>query len=274
VNTKVAFAAAIILAVAAGVGVKTVIERYKSEIQESEDMVNVVIAERNLQPGDRLLKDYFKVVPVRGQLAQLGTITASNLGVYLGHELTRPVQTGDALNERDFYVPFAEQSFTEEELAPGYRAATIAVDQITGVAGLMRPGDRVDVLATIAYAMPGSSSRAAVETITLMENIKVLATDSQTNMPSSPYTRASRPDRTGGYSSVTLELTPAETRILTLAQSQASGRLTLTLRNPSDTTWDIPISSAETISDSGRTSLDNLMRAIEAAAYNRQNAQP
>ncbi|TMQ72607.1 MAG: Flp pilus assembly protein CpaB, partial [Candidatus Eisenbacteria bacterium] len=59
---------------------------------------------------------------------------------------------------------------------PNMRAASLEVNQVSGVSGFVLPGDRVDVLTTIEQ--PGASENAV--TRTLLQNIEVLAAGQKT----------------------------------------------------------------------------------------------
>lgn len=94
----------------------------------------------------------------------------------------------------------------------GMRAVTIRVNDTTGVAGFVLPGDRVDVLYT-----QGQGDDTSIDV--LFQNVKVLAVnqnvDEKTGTPIDGRT-------------ATLELTPLDAQKLSLAQS--TGGLTFTLR--------------------------------------------
>ena len=258
-RTKVAFAVALILAVAAVVGTKALIEGFKTEAKSQGYQVEVAIAAMNLKPGDIIDRDInISVVPVAGRTAERGTITKRDLPRFLGEPVVRPVRAGDALNELDFIKLPSEMKFTQE-LAENHRAMTIAVDQVTGVAGLIRPKDRVDVLATLVQTTtsPGGT-RSVLETITILENIPILATDSRTAEHDSMPAFMQRDGRRG-YTSVTLSVTPEEARILTLAQAQSQGMLALCLRSPLDSSVSV-----------GRTSSDDLWNSIQKQAQDRR----
>ena len=109
------------------------------------------------------------------------------------------------------------------------RAVSIPVSGASGVSGLVRPNDCVDVLGS--FALPAAAGAAPDEmemvTMTVLQNVTVLAIGSDTQ-------RSLQDNRnSGGYNSVTLQVTPREAEVLVFAQ-QMRGRLFLTLRNPSD----------------------------------------
>lgn len=107
----------------------------------------------------------------------------------------------------------------------GMRAFTIHMPQIaSGVAGFVLPGNKVDVLLTMSTS--DSSSGGAV-TLTLLQNLEILAVDQRLNPPSENKVDYRM------LQSVTLLVTPDQASRLDLAQSR--GTLHLALRNPEDT---------------------------------------
>jgi len=107
-----------------------------------------------------------------------------------------------------------------EELAyivpAGERAVTVAVNEVSGVAGLIRPGDTVDVLVTFKN---GGEQEAMTSTI--LQKIKVLATDRNMNAVTG------KANQEEIYKTVTLSVTPHQAQSLALATEQGSVRLIL-----------------------------------------------
>jgi hypothetical protein len=98
----------------------------------------------------------------------------------------------------------------------GMRAFTISAPGVaSGVAGLIQPGNKVDVL------MTSQGDKGPLST-TLMEDVEILAVDPRIDGPAE-----NRADR-NQLTSVTLLVTPQQTSILALAQDK--GRLHLSLR--------------------------------------------
>jgi pilus assembly protein CpaB len=103
---------------------------------------------------------------------------------------------------------------------PGYRAVSVQITDVSGVAGLIEPGAHVDVL----FTRPGSMTEAITSTI--LQNVKVLAMGhtvqpGQTVDPKAPKVPVA-----------TLVVTPDQAQTLELAKNQ--GRISLSLRNPMD----------------------------------------
>lgn len=106
----------------------------------------------------------------------------------------------------------------------GMRAFTIHMPQISsGVAGFVLPGNKVDVLLTIGTT---DSTSGGALTLTLLQNLEILAVDQRLNPPSENKVDPRM------LQSVTLLVTPDQAAQLDLAQNR--GTLHLTLRNPED----------------------------------------
>ena len=62
------------------------------------------------------------------------------------------------------------------QISPGKRAITIPTDEMRGVAKLIKPGDRVDIVAALDIGK-GPSQRREIQT--LMQDVVILATGTQ-----------------------------------------------------------------------------------------------
>jgi pilus assembly protein CpaB len=103
---------------------------------------------------------------------------------------------------------------------PSMRAASLEVNQVSGVSGFVLPGDRVDVICTVE---PRTSLDDAI-TRTILQNIEVLAAGQKTEQQDNkPIT----------VQSVTLLVDPNGAEALALAEHE--GKIHLVLRNPGDT---------------------------------------
>jgi pilus assembly protein CpaB len=102
---------------------------------------------------------------------------------------------------------------------PNMRAASLEVNQVSGVSGFVLPGDRVDVLATV-------DSRSAMDdavTRTVLQNVEVLAAGQKT---------AQQDNKPITVQVVTLLVDPSGAETLALALHE--GKVHLILRNPDD----------------------------------------
>jgi pilus assembly protein CpaB len=130
-----------------------------------------------------------------------------------------PISVNEAILADKISAPGAGASIAAL-LPEGMRAATVRIDDVSGVAGFVQPNDTVDVLITRSIQNAGGNSQV---TDVLLQNIRVLAIDQQ----------AKNPDGTPKVGrTATFEVAPLDAQKLALA-SQA-GSLSLVLRKPGE----------------------------------------
>jgi pilus assembly protein CpaB len=117
---------------------------------------------------------------------------------------------------------------------PGMRAVSIALDRVKGVSNLLQAGDRVDVIAVTTPRTDGTPKAAAI-----IRGARILSIGQQIDTPTSANASPS-PDQA---TTATLEVTPQQADLLTLADVDAT--LRLALRSPRDNARN---EKAETIS--------------------------
>lgn len=108
------------------------------------------------------------------------------------------------------------------QIPVGYRSVPVKVDEVSGGAAMILPGDRVDVL---VYARGGREIRKTM-TKTILQNIKVFAVDSTWTLESDESGKSIR------AKTISLLLTPEQTERVMLACEL--GKLRLALRSPND----------------------------------------
>jgi pilus assembly protein CpaB len=192
---------------------------YRSAVApQQEKMVRVVVATHDMPPGTLLRQSDLKLVSAPARDIAKGVVFDAKNAV--NRALLVPLY----LNEPVLLSKLSEPTTAEgmsAVIAPGYRAVAVPITDATGVAGLVQPNARVDVL----FTRPGSMAEAITSTI--LQNVKVLATGHQTPTGQTADTRTVR------QPVVTLLLTPADAQKLELAKNQ--GKISLSLRNPTDT---------------------------------------
>jgi pilus assembly protein CpaB len=105
-------------------------------------------------------------------------------------------------------------------LPDGMRAASVAINDVSGVAGFVQPNDSVDVLVT--RMLPSTTGNGQVTDV-LLQNVRVIAIDQQAkNADGSPKVAKT----------ATLEVSPLDAQKLALAQTV--GTLSLVLRKPGE----------------------------------------
>lgn len=144
---------------------------------------------------------------------------------YVGAVVREPFVAGEPIVVRKI-VRAGDSGFLAAYLEPGMRAMAIRVSVETAAGGFILPGDRVDVVMTRELrnnsSTPDSDGRRHV-TSTVMQNVKILAIDQTTQAGE---------DQAVVGATATLEVTPGDAEVLTLAR--AEGDLSLMLRSYAD----------------------------------------
>lgn len=110
------------------------------------------------------------------------------------------------------------------EIKPGMRAMSIGVSNLSGLVGMIKPKNTVDI---IAQTQKIENEKVTDYTVMLAENITVLAVD---NVMSK---EGKAPNEEGiAYTTVTLQVSPKQA--LDINMAEAKGALRLILRSPLD----------------------------------------
>ncbi|MEK6655498.1 MAG: Flp pilus assembly protein CpaB, partial [Thermodesulfobacteriota bacterium] len=129
------------------------------------------------------------------------------------------------------------------EVTPvGKRAITISVDNIAALAGMIKPGDYVDLIVLLPVPVLGPDGKQIIQvaTIPLLQNVLVLAVGQEIGAPSRAEGRYEKGGKkeTGEKetreisSLITVALAPQEANLLVFIQEQ--GKIRLIMRSPAD----------------------------------------
>jgi pilus assembly protein CpaB len=152
--------------------------------------------------------------------------------------LREGVRTGDILLFRHF--DSAVDRGVLADIAPGMKAISIPVDEVSSVAFFVQPGDTVDVLATFLGSNDAAGPQVNAEmfelsTRAVVQAAKVLAVGDKH--------RPTDRQMTEPYSSVTLLVTMEEAAKLIFARDFFGASMTLVLRGENDTAVDPAVPS-------------------------------
>ncbi|MFM6930257.1 MAG: Flp pilus assembly protein CpaB [Bdellovibrio sp.] len=181
----------------------------------------------------------------------------------IGNVAAVPIRKGQMVVKNNLLTPGPDTGIALQ-VAPSKRAVSIPVDEVRGVAKLIRPGDRIDIYAAVDS---GKGINQRREVFTLMNDVPVLATGVSVvnNIPrmfelDSTGKNLSQIALTGDtkYSTITVEATPKEAQDLVYILSTSPGNLFFALRNPSDRTIPAraPSSTAESVLGKPTIALD------------------
>jgi len=149
----------------------------------------------------------------------------------MGAMLRRNLVANEILLAPDI-VRSSDHGFLAAVLAPDRRAASVSVDAVSGSAGLIWPGDRVDLILLQALDDPALPAAHKIVAETVLSDVRVIAINQLLVPGAAPSEQASL-TRT-----VTLEVTAAGARRVAVATRL--GKLSLALRAVQETAPDGP----------------------------------
>lgn len=194
--------------------------------------VFVVVASRNIPPQTEILASDVALVSVPRRYLQPAAI--QQLEQSEGRIAATAIPQGSQVTLATTLSPSARNGIAGM-LPAGRRAVSIAVDEVNGVAGLVRPGNFVDCLLTVDF---GDDAGSRFTTLTLLEQVPVIAVNHSIFPPavqppaSKEKSAASLSSDDSGRQMVTVAVSPEEAATLMLAQE--SGRVHLVLRPQED----------------------------------------
>ncbi|AFQ51003.1 Flp pilus assembly protein CpaB [Burkholderia cepacia] len=220
-----------VLIIAAGIGAFILRQLYVAASTPSapgevaEARVRVAAADL---PEGLLLRDNdlaWKRVP-RTQLPP-GAFVESQPGADLKGALLRTRVDAGAPIRAENVIPAGAPDFLAAALQPGMRAISVPVDDVSGNAGLIQPGDFVDVVLT--QQIGGSATTPGTfEAETVVRRARVLAVGSEFQRAKAPAP-VSAPDVPVRARTVTLEVAPRTAQVVLVATRL--GSLSLALRS-------------------------------------------
>ena len=154
-----------------------------------------------------------------------GTFGDTDLAQAVGQRLATALSAGDPVGEGAIESRTPALAY---RLPEGSRAVTVPVDEVSSQAGLVRPGDRVDLM--LAEERVEGAERCVVVR-SLLEAVHVLATGKATRDVAAAGGTATV-DIEGSYSTITLDVTPGQAQ--QLAVGLRMGELIPMLRGAGD----------------------------------------
>ncbi len=213
---------AVALGSVAGLVSYSAVKRQAREARAGWNLVPVMVAAGEITEGSLLSWDNLAQRPVPEQFVTPSVVKPENASYIVGQKLLVPLQSGDLLTWSQLDAARTAERVSST-IVRKQRAVTVAVSDIQGVGGWIRPNDRVDVIGT--FRDPEKSEPVA---LTLLQNVVVIATGKITGTTNEHLLS----DAQREYRNVSLSLMQEEAEILTLAREL--GGLTLTLRHPDD----------------------------------------
>ncbi len=212
----------IVLAVVAGLVATVSIHQYitaKTRVVK-KPVASVVVATMEIAPGTALSSSVVKTVSWPQDLVPEGT--PASFEAVKDRVVIIPIAKGEPILMNKL-APEGTSAGLGGLLSDGKRAMTVRVDDVSGVAGFIKPGDHVDVLMSIP--VPNDTEQHYSKVI--LQNIVVLSSGQI-------WEQEQKNQKPTVVNTVTLEVSPDEGEILNLASNQGKIRLALRSRNNLD----------------------------------------
>ncbi|MFC1517013.1 Flp pilus assembly protein CpaB [Candidatus Margulisiibacteriota bacterium] len=186
------------------------------ETKHASELLSIIVAKVNIPPRSVITKEMLESKPLPRKYVLPGAI--SKLENAVGKISTTPIIPGEQVLSNKLAV--RGRSLGLSFIIPkNKRAVSVEVDASASIAGLIKPGDMVDVLCTLG----GNIDR----TVTLLQNVPILAIDRQMESAEQPSGKINR----SVIATFALDSQDAEKLVL----GAYKGRLKLLLRPVDDT---------------------------------------
>ncbi|HAH87142.1 MAG TPA: Flp pilus assembly protein CpaB [Armatimonadetes bacterium] len=187
-------------------------------IAQSNVNYNVVVAKRDIPKGTILSTDMIQIKSLHRNIIPAGA--AVNPAAVTGRATRYKILAGQPISQDDL-LPLDHLSYI---IPPFMRAISVGLDPVVGVAGFIRPGDHVDVIATFTIGQ-------GTITKTILQDVELLATGTQATARQSGNT-GDDTAKSNNQPNATLLVLPTQAERLILADEK--GKIRLALRRADD----------------------------------------
>ena len=175
-----------------------------------------------LRPGDVTWGEMVVADAVASDIVQ-GSVNQSD---YVGAVTRRAFAAGEPIWGIALIKP-GDSEFLVAALRPGFRAISIAVDAPQSGAGLVLPGDRVDVILTQSFGNGGGDAAHKSVGETVLRDLRVIAVDQTLVVVPKPAEPGGTPGDARIPKTVTLEVTERQAEQLLVAEQLGKIELSL-----------------------------------------------
>jgi pilus assembly protein CpaB len=212
-----------ILAVAvagiASVSLYKYLKGQEAKVQEAVATESIMVAAVEIPIGSSITPQQVKTMNWPKGAMPAGQ-TFSSAEQVTGRTALDRYTPGEPIVEAKLVPKEGQSGILTYKIPEGHRAMTVAVDQVSGVAGFISPGNKVDVVLTTDT----EANKLPVSKIVL-QNVPVLATGQV-------ISQEKKDEKPVVVPTVTMDVTPEDAEKLAIASTQ--GRLQLVLRRVGD----------------------------------------
>jgi pilus assembly protein CpaB len=161
-------------------GISIIDQSKQQHVVAAPPTEQILVASGLLQAGSLLQPTDLSAasVPVSSVPDGATLDTPANRSALIGSMIRTPISPGSPILESAVIHP-GDHGFLAAVLAPGMRAVTVGVDAVSGAAGLIWPGDHVDVLLTQTLDDPTVPLGRRIAAEVVLQDVRVIATGQQ-----------------------------------------------------------------------------------------------
>ncbi|HKE17976.1 MAG TPA: Flp pilus assembly protein CpaB [Kofleriaceae bacterium] len=214
------FVAALILAAGGAALLWVYRQRFEAEVSGGPK-IPVLVATGDIGLGDRIRPEHLGVRTIPISYLDERAVRASAAEKVVGLRVRSRIKANESILWSDLSAAGRDSRDLAGMVQPGMRAVSVPATIASAFHGLLRPGDRVDLLLTTDR--PGTKERV---TFSLLQNVLVLAVGDDLG--------SSERVAQGMELTTTVSVGVSAEQAQTLAFALDRGPLTLSLRNPED----------------------------------------
>lgn len=213
-------------------GAEVLVLKAKRDIKESE-----TIDESMIGP-EAIPQRFLEPAAISYDAKEGGADAVKSMKRLTGTVALVPVKKGEQLTYNKITEPSIRTGLAPQ-VAPGRRAMSIPVNEVSGVGKLIKPGDRVDLIAVLDTG----GGRQNRQVRTLLQDVVLLAVGKNVtnNIPRLVETdaisgkeRVRNLSEDSNFASITVEVEPSQAQLLSLILSNSENVIFISLRNNDD----------------------------------------
>jgi pilus assembly protein CpaB len=198
-------------------------QQTQAPVEDAAAKADVAIAKFDIPRGSTITAEMISTAKLNSATLPQGTFKAEEVSALVGRVAIVDVIQNEAVLQAKLAALDATRGVAAL-IDPTKRAMAVRVDDEVGVAGFIKPNDRVDVFVTVDVEQNDETNeQAKTWTKLVLANTLVLATGTE-------LVKTGKDEQATPVTVITLEVTPEEAEKLAL--SSARGKFKLALRSP------------------------------------------
>lgn len=214
-KNKLILILALVVGLAAAGGVYFYLDSMKNTYRAEGEFVKVVMSRQRIPAKTMVTEQMVETKELPSKY--INTDAAVDLKEVVGKTVKSEILTGEQVLRGKIAGAKGSSEGLSFMIQPGKRAVTIAINEVSGVANQIMPGDRVDVM--------GTFDNQGVLTTLVLQNVPVLSVDQATDT-------SGQGDKKTTARTLTLSVNPDQMQPLVLCSEKTS--LHLALRSATD----------------------------------------